>query len=235
MNIKEFEKKIIKELKKVVDEIITKNLELNISAKARAGAEISDWLEEKFVEYTNNHKYFEKSEGAPKGSTKNPWDARTIFKINELREEIWIDFKAFKITSTDSNPDIGTPNKIIKLIESGNFYHVFVHVFYQSKNDGLEFVQLNENYSKLYFLKDISSTFRRNPKNQLQVNISAPPEYRTREGFIKLLMEKIKESHIRQIKISKNALENIDKVFNELMEANRNSETELTKKLKNMK
>ncbi|MDM8549579.1 hypothetical protein QUF72_05855 [Desulfobacterales bacterium HSG2] len=235
MNIKEFENKIIDELKKIIDEIITHNLELNISAKARAGAEISDWLEKKFVEHTNNHKYFENSEGSPKGKTKNPWDAKTIFKINELREEIWIDFKAFKATSANSNPDIGTPNKIIEFIESGNFYYVFVHVFYQSKDDGLEFVQSNKSYSQLYFLKNISSTFRRNPKNQLQVNISAPPEYRTRGEFIKLLMEKIKESHTRQIEISKRALENVDKNFDKLMKANRNSETELTKKLKKLK
>lgn len=231
MKIKEFENLILEKLKEVIDSIIKDSPELNISAKARAGAEISDWMEEKFVEYTQNHDNFEDSESAPKGSTKNPWDARTIFKLDAIREEIWIDFKAFKITSADSNPDIGTPNKIIKLINEGNFYHAFIHVFYQSKGGGLEFVEYENSFSKLYFLKDISSTFRRNPKNQLQVNISAPSEYRTREQFIKLLIEKIKESHVRQIKISNKALKEIDEVEKQLIESNKNSENELIKKI----
>ena len=231
MEIREYENLILEKLKKVIDSIINDNPELNISVKARAGAEISDWVEEKFVEYTQNHNFFEDSESAPKGSTKNPWDARTFFKLNEIREEVWIDFKAFKITSADSNPDIGTPNKIIKLINDGNFYHAFIYVFYQSKGDGLEFVEHENSFSKLYFLKDISSTFRRNPKNQLQVNISAPPEYRTREQFIKLLIEKIKESHTRQIEISDKALKEIDKVEKQLIESNKKSEEELTKRI----
>lgn len=231
MTIKEFEELVLEKLKIVVDQIITENLELPISAKSRAGAEISDWLEEKFVEYTIGNDFFEGSEGAPKGSTKNPWDARTEFVLDGHKEEIWIDFKAFKITSADSNPDIGTPNKIIKLINEGNFYHVFIHVFYEATDNGLKFVKLNDNYSKLYFLKDISSTFRRNPKNQLQVNISAPSEYRTREEFIKLLMAKIKESHQRQIEISNKALKKQDEITEELLKANKKSEDDLTKKI----
>ncbi len=231
MNIKAFENLILEKLKEVIDKIIQDNSKLPISAKARAGAEISDWIEEEFVEHTQNHTYFRGSESAPKGSTKNPWDARTFFKLNDLNEEIWIDFKAFKITSANSNPDIGTPNKIVKLINDGNFYHAFIHVFYQSKGDGLEFVQNNNSFSKLYFLKDISETFRRNPKNQLQVNISAPSEYRTREEFIKLLIKKIKESHQRQIKISNKALEGIDDVEKQLLKSNKKSESELLKKI----
>lgn len=231
MEIREYENLILEKLKQVIDSIINDYSELNISAKARAGAEISDWMEEKFVEYTQNHDFFEDSESSPKGSTKNPWDARTVFKLNDFKEEIWIDFKAFKITSADSNPDIGTPNKIIKFINAGNFYHAFIHVFYRSKGNGLEFVEHEHSFSKLYFLKDISSTFRRNPKNQLQVNISAPPEYRTREQFIKLLIEKIKESHTRQIKISNRALKSIEKVEKELIKSNKKSEEELTRKI----
>lgn len=231
MTIKEFEELVLEKLKIVVDQVITENLELPISAKSRAGAEISDWLEEKFVEYTINDDFFEGSEGAPKGSTKNPWDARTEFVLDGHKEEIWIDFKAFKITSADSNPDIGTPNKIIKLINEGNFYHAFIHVFYEAIDNGLKFVKLNGSYSKLYFLKDISSTFRRNPKNQLQVNISATSEYRTREEFIKLLMDKIKESHQRQIEISNKALKKQDEITEELLKANKKSEDYLTKKI----
>lgn len=231
MTIKEFEELILKKLKIVVDEIITENLELPISAKSRAGAEISDWLEERFVEHTKNNDFFKNSEAAPKGSTKNPWDTRTEFVLEGHKEEVWIDFKAFKITSANSNPDIGTPNKIFKLINKGNFYHAFIHVFYEATNKGLKFVELNDNYSKLYFLKDINSSFRRNPKNQLQVNISAPPEYRTREEFVKLLMKKIKESHLRQIEISNKALKKQDEIREELLKANKKSEDNLIKKL----
>lgn len=231
MTIKEFEELVLEKLKIVVDQIIAENLELPISAKSRAGAEISDWLEEKFVEHTIDNDFFEGSEGAPKGSTKNPWDARTKFVLDGHKEEIWIDFKAFKITSADSNPDIGTPNKIIKLINEGKFYHAFIHVFYEATDNGLKFVKLNDSYSKLYFLKDISSTFRRNPKNQLQVNLSAPSEYRTREEFIKLLMDKIKESHQRQIEISNKALKKLDEITKELLKANKKSEDDLTKKI----
>lgn len=229
MTIKEFEELILNKIKLVIDKIITENPNLSISAKSRAGAEISDWLEEKFVEQTKENDFFEGSEGAPKGSTKNPWDARTKFVLERHKEEIWIDFKAFKITSANSNPDIGTPNKIIKLINEGNFYHAFVHIFYEETVDGLEFVKLKDEYSKLYFLKDISSTFRRNPKNQLQVNISAMSEYRTREEFIKLLMDKIKESHLRQIEISNKALKKHDEVRKELLKANKESEKGLSK------
>lgn len=231
MTIKEFEELVLEKLKIVVDKIIIENLDLPISAKSRAGAEISDWMEEKFVEYTIENDYFDDSEAAPKGSTKNPWDARTKFVLDGHKEEIWIDFKAFKITSADSNPDIGTPTKIIKLINEGNFYHVFIHIFYEATDNGLKFVELNDSYSKLYFLKDISSTFRRNPKNQLQVNISAPSEYRTREDFIKLLMNKIKQSHLRQIEISNKALKRQDEITEELLKANKKSEDNLIKKI----
>lgn len=56
MTIKQFEELIISELTKVVNAIVKANLKLDISAKSRAGAEISDWLEEKFVEVTKKHK-----------------------------------------------------------------------------------------------------------------------------------------------------------------------------------
>lgn len=231
MKIEDFEKLIIGNIQKIIDEIIKNNLVLPISAQARAGAEISDWLEERFVEHTIGHKYFKDTQASPKGSTKNPWDARTVFKLNEHQEEIWIDFKAFKVSGANSNPDIGTPNKIIRLINDGSFYHVFVHVFYRSKEGGLQFVEFDNEYSRVYFLKDISSTFRRNPKNQLQVNISAKPEYRTRKEFIRLLIEKITESHKRQIEISIKALENIGQIAEELYESNNKSEMELIKKI----
>lgn len=200
MDIREYENLIRTDIENVTFEIIKNNKILPISAKSRAGAEISDFLEEKFVQYTNHSEIMLKSEQAPKGKTKNPWDARTFYKLNNHEEEIWIDFKAFKISGKDSNPDIGTPDKIFQFIEKGGFYLLYVHVYYQESNmGGLEFIEYNGYYVKSYFLKDVNHTFRRTPTNQLQVNINAQAEYRSREEFIKLLNKKVLEGYQRQI------------------------------------
>jgi hypothetical protein len=212
MEIQKFETLILTELKKVIEIILNKIPEPNISAKSRAGAEISSLLEEQFVIETNGNSFFKKSIASPSGATKNPWDVLTHFYIMEHEEIIWIDFKAVKVSSADSNPDIGTPDKIFDLIQNGYFYLAYIFVYYQETEKGLKFVENVEGEKiKLYFLKDISSTFRRNPKNQLQVNISAKPQVRTREEFINVLFEKIEESHKRQIEISRKALEEINK------------------------
>ena len=167
MNIENFELLIINEMDKVILKIIDDFQELNISAKSRAGAEISDFLEDKFVEYTKNNKFFTKSEKSPQGATKNPWDAKTVFCLNNLQEIIWIDFKALKTSGKDSNPDIGTPNKIVNFIKEGNFYLLYVYVFYEETKTGLKFVKINNYYTKSYFLKDINHTFR---KEILKIN-----------------------------------------------------------------
>ena len=211
MKINDFENLILTELRSVTEQILSKNPNPNISAKARAGAEISDLLEKQFVIETDKHKYFKNSQSSPDGATKNPWDAITYFCLNEHEEMVWIDFKAVKISSADSNPDIGTPDKIIDLIKQGYFYLAYIFVYYEETENGLKFVKNNDNeLVKLYFLKDISSTFRRNPKNQLQVNISAKPEKRTRSEFINILFDKILESHQRQIEISEKRLKQIE-------------------------
>lgn len=231
MEIKELERLISDEINKVLVRIIEEKTKLSISAKARAGAEISDYLEEKFVQYTQKHTYLKRSEYAPKGKTKNQWDARTFFHINNHVEEIWIDFKALKISSKDSNPDIGTPDKIIDFIKAGSFYLVYVHVYYQECEEGLEFVKISNRYTKTYFLKDISSTFRRTPANQLQVNMSAEPEYRTREEFIKLFIKKIRESHHRQIENSNKILTKLDSIQDELIKINSEVEKSIQEKI----
>ena len=232
MDIKEFEKLILSELKKVTLTILGKHPQPNISAKSRAGAEISSLLEEQFVIETAKHQYFSKSLASPSGATKNPWDAITHFCIKGHEEVIWIDFKAVKVSSADSNPDIGTPDKIVDLIYSGFFYLVYIFVYYEETENGLKFVNNPDNeLVKLYFLKDISPTFRRNPKNQLQVNISAKPQERTREEFINILLEKIEASHKWQIEISNKALESIAKgdVKTKLLEINKQSEEKINK------
>lgn len=230
MDIQDFETKILSELKTVVETIITKNSEPNISAKSRAGAEISSLLENQFVAETSSHLHFKKSVASPAGATKNPWDAMSYFTINGHEELIWIDFKAVKISSADSNPDIGTPDKIIDLINSGFFYLAYVFVYYEETQNGLKFVKNEDNeFVKIYFLKDISSTFRRNPKNQLQVNISAKPEARSREDFIHVLFKKIEESHKRQIEISTKALEKLAEGSTkaQLIDTNKQSEDKI--------
>ncbi len=229
--IQKFENLILSQLENIVTNILQSTTSLPISAKSRAGAEISDWLEKEFVLKTQKHQYFFNSEAAPEGQTKNPWDARTYFKINQISEEIWIDFKAIKITSADSNPDIGTPNKVVKFIEQGNFYIAFIYVYYQPTDDGLEFVMHNNKFTKTYFLKDIHHTFRRNPKNQLQVNISQDVEYRSREDFINLLYDKLRESHQRQIEISTKKLSQLDDEKQNLLQSN---EISLERLLKNL-
>ena len=220
MEIREYEDLIREEITNEIQNIISKNKILNISAKSRAAAEISDWLETAFVDYVSDHKYIKNSEKAPKGETKNPWDARCFFELSGHREEIWIDFKAFKLSGGDSNPDIGTPNKVIKLIENGGFYLLYAHVFYQEHKNGLKFIPDKNKIVKSYFLKDISPTFRRTSTNQLQVNISAPPIYRTREEFIDLLMEKLKEGLIRQLEKAQQELSEVDQKTRVLKEKN---------------
>lgn len=232
MEIKEFEELILSELKKVVEKILSKNPTPNISAKSRAGAEISALLEEQFVIETKDHESFQKSVASPAGATKNPWDAMTYFCHKGHEELIWIDFKAVKVSSADSNPDIGTPDKVIDLIYSGFFYLAYIFVYYQETEKGLEFVKnSDEEFVKIYFLKNISSTFRRNPKNQLQVNISAKPEERSRVDFINIFFEKIAESHKRQIEISTKALRELEKgdIKAKLLEINKQSEDKINK------
>lgn len=232
MEIRDFEKLILSELKKVIERIINKNQEPNISAKSRAGAEISSLLEEQFVLETAKHQYFSKTLASPSGATKNPWDAITYFCIKGHKEVLWVDFKTVKVSSADSNPDIGTPDKIFDLIYSGFFYLVYIFVYYEETKTGLKFVKNADNeFVKIYFLKDINSTFRRNPKNQLQVNISAKPQERTREEFINILLAKIEESHKRQMKISKKALAGLEKgdIKRKLIEINKQSEEKIKK------
>lgn len=57
MNIQDFENLIKQQIDEVIESIIQENQVLNISTKSRSGAEISNWLEDKFVEMTKNHPY----------------------------------------------------------------------------------------------------------------------------------------------------------------------------------
>ena len=234
MKLERFEKLIIEKVNEKILQIIKGYPEVSISAKTRAGAEISYWLEEKFVQYCKNDSYLTKVKKSSKEKTKNPWDIRTVFKIGDIEEEIWIDFKALKISSVGSNPDIGTPSKIIKFINKGSFYLLYVLVYYKESNDGLKFVEYQGSQVNSYYLKGINHTFRRNPKNQLQVQFNAPPEPRTRNKFIDLLLEKLKESYQRQINICQSKLLELNKIKKILKDKNNASETNLIKKLESI-
>ena len=211
MEIKKYEDGLIAELETVVNEIITETPKLNIAVKKgeRVGDAISKFFEDNFVTKTQVHAHFSNSEASPSGKTKNPWDARTDYIVQGFKQDVWIDFKAVNVQNEDTNPDSGTPDKIIAHILNNNFYLVFIYVYYQGSDNGLEFVPIDGKYAKLYFLKDISSTFRITPANQMQVSGSAEPEYRTREEFLQLLLTKKVESNERKLKKTIQDLENL--------------------------
>lgn len=107
------------------------------------------------------------------------------------------------------------------------FYLVYIFVYYSATDDGLEFKKTNDgDYVKLYFLKDIHKSFRRNTKNQLQINIDKPSEYRTRQEFIELLLQKIIEGYTRQKSIAERELKKYNKpeIKIELLSNNKSQE-----------
>jgi len=211
MEIKEYETLIISQLDELVGNIINTLPNLNIAVKKgeRVGDGISKYLENKFVEFTREHKYFRDSLASPEGKTKNPFDVQTFFEINNHRELLWIDFKAINVDNDDTNPDSGTPDKVLTLMNSGYFYLVYILVYYKGNETGLDFVKNNEIFVKSYFLKDVSSTMRITPANQMQVNGFAEPMYRTREEFLDFLLQKKIESNKRKLKKATEELENL--------------------------
>lgn len=204
------EQKLESIMKKDIETIFTNILKEHnyifpISAKSRSGAEISDYLEDNFVEYLNRntHNRIYNPQGAPKGATKNPFDfcfnyKNEIFSFDDL---IWGDIKAVKKSYQDSNPDLGTPEKIIKFIMNGHFYLMFVFLEYEATPDNqTKFLPFDDGrYVHCQFLKDINHSVRINPKPQFQVNIHDPEEYRTRDEFIELFYTKYQESIDRNI------------------------------------
>ena len=210
MDIKKFETLIIENLDDVVEKIIKSEPILKIPVKKgeRVGDGISKHLEREFVNKTKKHTYFKNSEASPEGKTKNPFDVQTVFKYKGHEELIWIDFKAVNIENEDTNPDSGTPDKVITLMEKGYFYLAYIIVYYKGVSEGLQFIEYNKKIVKSYFLKNVSSTMRITPANQMQVNGFAEPEERTRENFLDFLLQKKIESNERKFKKAKQELEN---------------------------
>lgn len=211
MKIKQYKELIIAQLNDVVGKIINSSPKLAIAVKKgeRVGDGISKFLESKFVEFTKEHEYFRDSLASPEGKTKNPFDVQTFFEIKNHRELLWIDFKAINVDNDDTNPDSGTPDKVLTLINSGYFYLAYILVYYKGNETGLEFVKYNDLIVKSYFLKDVSNTLRITPANQMQVNGFAEPTYRTREDFLNFLLQKKIESNERKLKKASEELENL--------------------------
>lgn len=210
MDIQAYETLITTQIDELVGNIINTNPKLNIAVKKgeRVGDGISKFLENKFVEFTQNNQYFKESLASPEGKTKNPFDVETIFEINGHKELIWIDFKAVNVENDDTNPDSGTPDKVITLMQNGYFYLAYIIVYYQGFENGLEFVKHNNLYVKSYFLKNVSPTMRITPANQMQVNGFSETVYRTREEFLDFLLQKKIESNERKLKKATQELEN---------------------------
>jgi len=211
MDFIEYEYKLKAELELILESILSGNPQLNIASKGRPGAEISSFLESEFVDATKRHPFFSNSESAKESDTKNPWDAKTNFNFKNFEQEIWIDFKSFKSSAKNSNPAVGATNKMVKFINDGQFYLVYIYVYYKQSNKGIEFIIDNGSYSKIYLLKNINSSFWRDPTGQLQVNYKKEPEERTRTEFINLLFDKIKEGLERQLVNIQNKLDDIER------------------------
>ncbi len=206
MDIKHFEYTMKTDIESIFSKILEEhNYTLDISSKSRSGAEISDYLEDAFVEYilNNTHERIYNPKGAPKGATKNPYDFCFNYKNDSIGFDdiIWGDIKATKHSYDDSNPDLGTPEKIIKFILDGHFYLMFVFIEYESTDDNkTKFIPFDDKkYVHCQFLKDIHHTVRINPKPQFQVNINEPEEYRTIKEFVDLFHVKYQESINRNI------------------------------------
>lgn len=218
MDIKDFENQMKNDIKAVFSTIL-ENFDylLNISAKSRSGAEISDYLEDCFVEYINKagHPNIYNPTSAPKGQTKSPYDIKFNYKLGKYDELIWGDIKATKSSYADSNPDLGTPTKVIKFMLDGNFYLMFIFFEYESTVDNkTKFIKFNDgSYVKIIYLKDIHHSVRINPKPQFQVNIKMPGEYRTKAEFIDLFEQKYQESIDRIIKIQNKKDEKLQTLF----------------------
>lgn len=202
-------------------ETILKNLNytLPISANSRSGAEISDYLEDELVKFFSKftHDNISNLIGAPKGKTKNPFDFAFDYHQNDFSDFIWADIKAININYEDSNPDLGTPNKIIDFILDNHFYLLFVLIKYKpDKNQTLIIPDKDGKYVKCIFLKDINKSVRINPKPQFQVGINEKEEYRTIEEFIILFKNKYKESLERIIEKAQKKQKGLDETFEKL-------------------
>lgn len=237
MDIKKFEETMKRDIEDVFEDILKKfGYVLDIRANARAGAEISDTLEDEFVAYfnKNRHPRIYNPESAPKEMTKNPWDIKFNYKYEDYNtgeyfdELVWGDIKATKNTYNDSNPDLGTPTKVINFMLEGHYYLLFILFEYIPTADfKTQFITFeNSKYVKTVFLKDMNETLRINPKPQFQININEDPIYRNKEEFIEMFERKYNESLDRVIENANRKRTQIKKQFSDIRELHINNDDE---------
>ena len=206
-------------------QIIQNNPTLPIRAGARAGAEISDILEDKFVEIANKQDGIVEAAGAPKKQTKSPYDIYFIYEFAPReRELVWIDIKATNLAYRDSNPDMGTYKKFLKFFKEGNYFAVYCKLAYLSEGSGLKFVATpHGEMVNVFLLKDIHHSFRIQPNNQLQVNYAAAAEPRSITEFIDLLRDKVRESLDRKQKKIAREIANLEAEFTTVKDSVKNT------------
>ncbi len=81
MKWQEKEDIVIDFINTIFQQIISENTTLPIKAFSRAGAEISDVLEDKFVEIAQQQEKMIEVAGAPKNAAKNLWDIELIYEF----------------------------------------------------------------------------------------------------------------------------------------------------------
>ncbi|MFH1612400.1 MAG: hypothetical protein ABIB46_01510 [bacterium] len=222
MNNEKYEINLKNDIATIFEKIINDmNNKISLRVQSRAGAEISNIFEKKFVEYakTNICTNITNAESFSEGATKNPFDIKFDYKFKGCEELIWGDIKAFNSKYEDSNPDIGTVNKVIKFMLNGHFYIVFILMEYTAHDEhSIYFEKYSDTnlHVKVELLKDIHTSFRLNPKNQLQVNYKVPFMYRDKKDFILLLEKKYKESFERQYVKAEKKLKEAEELFDKV-------------------
>lgn len=222
---KKFEETLCKDIQDIFQSIITDmGHTLDIPATARSGAQISDVLEDNFMRYLtlNPHIRVYNPQQAPKGNTKNPYDICWNYKYSDhlmnYNDLIWGDIKATNVIYEDSNPDLGTPEKMIKFMLDGHFHMLFIFFKYDSTPDGkIELLQYpNGTYAKCTLLKNINHTVRINPKPQFQVNINEEEEYRLNGEWVDMFEMKYYESLERIIENANRKKSRLKEYFDEI-------------------
>lgn len=212
MELKTYEALLKLEVQNLVNRIIqeTPVLPIDVKQGERVGDSISKFLENKFVDYANQTSNFLNTQFSPIGKTKNPWDVETTFNHQDHKELVWIDFKAINIENDNSNPDSGTPNKVFELmLVQNSFYLMYVVVFYKGlgPNQGLEFMEYEGQKVKTLLLKDVEQHMHITPANQIQFNIFASENYRTRDEFLKFFFDKLVQCNERRIEDAQQKLQ----------------------------
>ncbi|NEO55230.1 MAG: hypothetical protein F6K54_20410 [Okeania sp. SIO3B5] len=80
---------------------------------------------------------------------------------------------------------MGTYKKFLDFFKNGNYFAVYCKLAYIQDKNGLRFVETPSGQMvNIFLLKDINSSFRIQPNNQLQVNYAAYPQPRSLTEFL---------------------------------------------------